>query len=230
MSSITEEFVHIIGKPKKMVLFLHGYEQDAKLINKLIKPMINNLDNCVVIIPQAPFECEVLPNKNQWYSMHDFDPNDDRKKLKDFNDVVKIYAKSNANIKQAFEILIPYIEEKLKKHKIKAKDLYICGFSQGASLGLYTSLMFKDKIAGAISMSGILCPADVLLDHYKNNFATLLIHGKADDYINFEALDFSKKYLEKIGCVVSTYAIDDTSHFITEDGLLMASHFINAKK
>ncbi len=230
MSEIVEEFIHVKGKPNKMVVFLHGCEQDAKLINKLIAPLVNNVDNAVVAIPSSPYLCEAGSGKRQWYSMQAFDPSGSRKNLDNFDEVVKIYEKSNQYIKEAFYLINAYLDEILKKYKLKYKDLYICGFSQGASLSLYTALMLKEKIAGVVSFSGVLSPCSVLSEHYKNSTNVLLIHGKDDDIVKFKALEFSKQKLENMNCLVSTYAIDNTKHFITEDGLVMAASFINAKK
>ncbi len=230
MTQITQEFIHTKGKPEKLVVFLHGYEQTAALINKLIPPFLDNLDNCVVAIPASPHACEIASNKCQWYSMQDFDPHNLRKTSTDFNEVIKIYEKSHSSIKPSFDSILIYIEKKLKEYKIKPKNLYICGFSQGATLSLYTALMFNEKIGGVVSISGMLSPAEVLLYHHKNSADAILIHGKKDSFVNFSALEYSKKYLEKMGCAVSTYAMDDADHFITQDALFIASGFINAKK
>lgn len=224
---ITEEVVHVKGQPKKMVIFLHGYIDDAKSLDKKLNPLLDSLDNIVLVLPQSPKVCEILDSKRQWYSMHAFDPEDSRRSAQNFDDFTKVYEKAAQGMFEAFGYLNVYIKKKLKEYHLSYKDLYICGFSQGASVAIYTSLMLKKRIAGCVSFSGMISPLGFLQKHHNNTPNILLIHGKADNLVRFAALDFTRQNLEGIGCVVSSYAMENEQHKITQDGLMVASGFIN---
>ena len=76
MYGITEEIAHINGQPQKLVVFLHGYIDNCESLNKNLPPFLERLDNCAIHLPQAPLQCEIHERKRQWYSMHEFDPDD----------------------------------------------------------------------------------------------------------------------------------------------------------
>ncbi len=226
---ITEEIVHVKGHPKRLVVFLHGYIDSSEVIDKTITPLIDKLDDVAVHVPQSPFMCEIHPNKRQWYSMHRFDPNDDRKTVPTLKECVAFYEKMAPGYREAFEYVNPYIDNCLDEYQLEDKDLYLCGFSQGAMLAIYISLMRENKIGGCISFSGIVSPAKFLLKHAKSSPDMLLIHGDEDNLVRFEALDFSKQNLQKMGCAVETYVIKGGRHRVTEDALDRTAKYLNAK-
>lgn len=158
---ITEEIVHIKGYPKRLVVFLHGYIDSSEATDKSIAPLIERLDDVAVHVPQSPFTCEIHPNKRQWYSMHRFDPNDDRKTVPTLEECVAYYDRMSPGYREAFDYINPYIDRCLDEYQLEDRDLYLCGFSQGAMLAIYISLMRERKIGGCISFSGILRPAAI---------------------------------------------------------------------
>ena len=226
LNTINEEIVHIHGQPQKLIIFLHGYIDCADYLEGKIKNFINNFDNAAIHMPQAPINCEILEDKRQWYSMHRFDPNDDRKTVPTFAECVEIYNKMTLGLEESFTYLNDYIDSCLAEYQLEDKDLYLCGFSQGAMLSIYTSLMRENKIGGCVSFSGIMAGYKFLMKHSQSTPDTLLIHGDADNLVRFEALEFTKKNLETLGSKVETYVVKGGQHRITEDGLEMATDFI----
>ena len=223
---ISEEIVHVNGHPQKLVVFLHGYIDSAPALDRRLQPLLDNLDDSAIHIPQAPEVCEILENKRQWYSMHRFDPNDDRKTVPTMAECSALYNKMRPGFAEANAYLLPYIENLLNEYQLEAKDLYICGFSQGAMLALYTSLMMEEKIGGCVSFSGILAASKYIEKHVKSHPKTLLIHGDADNLVRFEAMNFTKEKLKALNVPVKTYVVKGGQHRITEDGLAAALKFI----
>ena len=117
----------------------------------------------------------------------------------------------------------------LYDYGLESKDLYLCGFSHGAMVAIYTALMQEENIGGCISFSGIITPHTFLSKHALSRPNTLLIHGEADNLVRFEAQKFTKEQLEKIGCSVQTYVVTDGQHRVTSDGLLQTASFINQR-
>lgn len=223
---ISEEIAHINGQPKKLIIFLHGYIDSDSSIDKRLAEFIENLDDVAIHIPQAPLQCEIHEDKRQWYSMHRFDPNDDRKIVDTMEECAAFYERMGDGFNEAAMYLNPYIDQCLNEYQLEEKDLYLCGFSQGAMLAIYASLMRENKIAGCISFSGIIAPHSYLLKNHNSTPDMFLIHGNKDNLVRYESLEFSKKHLEEIGCKVSTYTVDKGMHCITDDGISQAVEFI----
>ena len=230
MSFISEEIVHVKGNPKKLVIFLHGYIDSASTLDKNLPMLIDKLDDVAIHIPEAPCECEIYSRKCQWYSMHRFDPDDERMRVKDFDKYVEIYNRMKPGLIDSFNFLEEYIEERLNMYGLTEKDLYVCGFSQGATLAIFTALRLRKKIAGCVSFSGILAPSTYLMEKYKSKPDILLIHNQDDTIVRFEALEFSKTKLQEIGCKVETVIGRIGQHRLTEKGLKATMEFISNKK
>ena len=226
LNTINEEIVHVNGVPQRLIIFLHGYIDNADYLANTLKEFINNFDNTAIHLPQAPISCEVLEDKRQWYSMHRFDPNDERKTVATMDECVAIYDKMALGLEEARTYLDEYIDNCLNEYQLEDKDLYLCGFSQGAMLALYTALMRENKIGGVVSFSGIMASHSFLQKHWRSAPDTLLIHGNGDNLVRFEALDFTRENLEKIGCRVETKVLEKGQHRITEEGLCAAAGFI----
>ena len=230
MVEITEEIAHIHGIPKKLVVFLHGYIDSDTGLDKVLTNFEASLTDCALHIPQAPLVCEIHERRRQWYSMHEFDPDDARKYVSTIRECTSIYNRMTKGFDEAYSYLNPYIDNLLNEYQLEDKDLYLCGFSQGAMLAIYTALMREKKIGGCVSFSGIIAPYKYLEKNIRSRPKFLLIHGDSDTLVRFEALDFTKKELEKIQAPITTYVVKGGQHRITEDGLERALKFIKGRK
>ena len=226
---IKEEVVHVKGYPKKLVIFLHGYIDSAESLDHKLLPLYENLDDFAIHLPQAPDICEIHERKRQWYSMHRFDPDDERKTVPDVQKCIAIYNKMALGLKETYDYLLPYIEQSVSEYGIDYKNVFLCGFSQGAMVALFTSLLMEEKLGGVISFSGILAGADYALKHARNHPDTLLIHGDTDNLVRGNTHRFSKEALTNAGTKVESYIIEHNNgrHMVTPDGLKHCVDFIN---
>lgn len=224
---ISEEIVHVKGYPRRLVVFLHGYIDSAVFLDKKLDVFYDRLNDFAIHLPQSPLICEIHENNRQWYSMHRFDPNDDRKLVPTLEECVAFYDRMTLGLKQAYDHLVPYIEQSLAEYGLEWKDLILCGFSQGAMVALYIALMYPEKMKAVISFSGILAGAPYLAKHASSSPDALLIHGNDDNLIRFSARDFTCRKLEELGCSVQTATIEKGRHMITPEALNLAVEFIN---
>lgn len=223
---IQEEIVHVRGIPKKLIIFLHGYLDDCASLDGKLKPFLDNLDDFALHIPQAPSKCEVGKGMRQWYSMYRFDPHYERRDVKTFDDFVRYYDRMALGLSETYQYLLPYIEQTLAEYNLGYEDLVLCGFSQGAMVAIYTALMGPARISGLVSFSGILAGHGYLLKHAQNRPDTLLIHGNSDKSLRPEALNFTQKQLEQLGCRVQTCILNHGDHELSTEALQTASKFI----
>ncbi len=227
---ITEEIVHIKGLPKKLIVFLHGYVNCASSVDNKISYLLEHLDDYALHIPQASQICEIHEGKRQWYSMHRFDPDDRRRLVPTIDECAAIYDRMTLGLQQAYDEVVPYIEQTLCEYDLTYDDVYLCGFSQGAMVALYTGLMLPQKLRGVISFSGILAGQRMVCENAQSTPDTLLIHGNDDGYVRFDAQNYSAQHIKKLGCKVKKKIIDGGSHTISEPALKAAVSFIKQQE
>ena len=223
---ITEEIVHVRGIPRKVIILLHGYIDNCESLNHRIEDFANGFDNTAFHIPEAPLLCEIHEKKRQWFSMHRFDPEDERKIVPSLDECLAFYEKMTPGFEESYGILQRYIENCLNLYELESKDLCLCGFSQGAMLAIYTALRMPEKIGCCISFSGLLTSSKFFAKHTPNTPPILLVHGTADNLVRYSVMEYSADKLKEYGCEVETYTVKDGQHKITEDGLQVAKDYI----
>lgn len=223
---IREEIVHINGIPKKLVVFLHGYLDCADDVNVRLEEFVNSLPDTAIHIPQAPFPCEVEPAKRQWFSMYRFDPQYDRRNAPTLREFVEYYNRMTPGLEETFGYLYPYLEQTLCEYGLDFADLFLCGFSQGAMVAVYTALKCPEPVGGVISFSGIVAGYEHLSKHALSCPDVLLLHGTADKYIRPQSMDFSAAQLQQIGCLTESVLIEGGEHQISSAAVKHALKFI----
>jgi predicted esterase len=225
---ISEEIVHVNGIPKKLIVFLHGYQDCAEHIDRKTS-YLQTLNDVAIHIPQAPFINEIDNEKRQWFSIHQFDPNDQRRITASWDEFVEYYNRMTVGLEEANHYILQYVDGLLSEYGLSYEDLILCGFSQGAMCAAYSGLMCPNKIGAVISFSGILAAKGYIEKHSKSRPEFLLIHGNNDDKIRFDALDFTNDNLQKLGCKTQTFMVDGGLHKISEEAVKEAVNFIKSK-
>lgn len=225
---ISEEIVHINGIPKKLIVFLHGYQDTAEHIDKKSQALLE-IENVALHIPQAPYLNEIDATKRQWYSMHQFDPDDCRRSTNSWDEFIEYYNRMTIGLEEASSYLLDYIDNLLNEYGLSYEDLFLCGFSQGAMLAIHLGLMCPYKMAGVVSFSGILAAKGYVEKHLKSTPDMLLIHGNVDNTVRFRALEFTSEALEDLGCCVQKFVAEDCSHRIDSSSVQKAAEFIKAR-
>lgn len=222
---ISEEIVHINGIPKKLIIFLHGYQDCAGHIDHKTT-LLRNLPDIALHIPESPFISEVDNQTRQWFSIRQFDPNDTRRDTPSWEEFVELYNKMTVGLETAYQNIMEYIDNLLNEYQLSYSDLFLCGFSQGAMCAMYSGLMCPEKVGGVISFGGILAAQGYIENHYVSRPDVLLLHGELDEKIRIGALNFTVENLKKLGCKTQSYSFADTAHRITDEELTIAKDFI----
>lgn len=225
---ISEEIVHINGIPKKVVVFLHGYQDCAEHIEHRTEKL-QKLKDVALHIPQAPFLNEVDATKRQWYSIHQFDPDDKRRITASWDEFIELYNCMTVGLETANHYILEYIDNLLTEYGLSYEDLFLCGFSQGAMCAIYSGLMCPYKMGGVISFSGILAALGYVERHYNSTPDVLLIHGNEDTKVRFDAMEFTAEQLKSLGAYVDLFTAENAGHKIVPEAVDAAYSFI-AKK
>ena len=54
------------GNPKKMIVFIHGYNGSPESINYAVQSLYEKIEDAVIVVPRAPFPCEKDEKNLQW--------------------------------------------------------------------------------------------------------------------------------------------------------------------
>ena len=197
------------GKPRHLVVLLHGYGSDGNDLIGLAPHWARLLPDSEFLSPHAPFPCEMGGFGHQWFSFNDRSPE-----------------AILAGTKAAASILDAFLDEALAARGLSEGDLALVGFSQGTMMALYVALRRATAAAAVVGYSGSLIGGDDLASEIRSRPPVLLGHGDADPVVPHSELARAAAALGKAGVPVTTETRPGLPHSIDERGLLLGGQFI----
>lgn len=193
------------NKDKYLIIMLHGWGSDKYDLISLDF----NIDNLHYLSVNAPYECD-SGFGYQWFSLEDMN----------VNSIIK-------EIRNNYIVLEKFIEEQSIKLNIDYDHIFLLGFSQGAMMSLYTGIRLNKKLAGIISLSGLL-PDTV--DNLKSSQITkqniLLLHGTDDNVVPFNYFLDTKKLFDILNFNIEAHSINNLQHSINNEEIDIIKLFI----
>lgn len=197
------------GRPKQLVVLLHGYGTDGNDLIGLASQWAGLLPDAEFLSPHAPFPCEMGGFGRQWFAFENREPEG-----------------MLAGVKAAAAILDAFLDEALAARELEARDLALVGFSQGATMAVFVGLRRRSAPAGVVSFSGALAGEEELAELVRSRPPVLLIHGDADPVIPFGELFRAERALRKLGISITVERRPHLAHGIDEHGLMLAGEFL----
>ena len=197
------------GRPRQLVVLLHGYGSDGNDLIGLAPHWARELPDAEFVSPHAPFPCEMSPMGRQWFSFEDRSP-------------VTLLAGGRA----AAAILDAYLDETLAARKLTDRDMALVGFSQGAMMSLFVGLRRATAPAAIVGYSGALLDTGELAGEIRSRPPVLLVHGDADEVVPHTELARAAAELQVLGVPVTAETRPGLPHSIDERGLLLGGQFI----
>ncbi len=198
------------GKPKQIILFLHGLGANGMDLLSLAPYWAPALPDAVFVSPDAPFPCDMAPVGFQWFSLQEWTPESMLKGVED-----------------AAPILNGYINQLLQHYEREDKDLALVGFSQGTMMSLFAGPRRRNKIAGILGYSGALIGDAGLSDPAIQKPPVHLIHGEADQIVPVSAYRHAVDILSKNGFTLSGHTTARLQHGIDDDGIESGLSFLS---
>lgn len=199
------------GKPKQLVLLLHGWGADGANLIDLADMFAPVLPDALFVAPNAPFECEVNPFGYQWFSLMDRQPQH-----------------MLAGVRHAADILNHFIDHAMHDLQLDNSQLALVGFSQGTMTALHVAMRRSPGIAAVVGFSGSLIGPEALAGEIAARPPVCLIHGESDDVVPFAAMKVAEEALKMNSVPVNAHARPFLGHSIDMDGLKIAGDFLRA--
>ena len=201
---------HSGGKPRHLVILLHGLGSDGNDLIGLAPYWAPLLPDAEFVAPNAPFPCDMAPFGYQWLSVRDASP---EARL--------------AGARAAGAILDDFIDEALESRGLGDGDLALVGFSQGTMMSLFVGPRRERQVAGIVGYSGRLIAPDVLAAEIRSRPPILLIHGTEDPMVAYASMAEAEAALSAAGVSVETLSCPGIGHTIDGDGLQAGGQFLH---
>lgn len=196
------------GPAKRIIIFLHGWGADGADLMDLSPAMAMEFSDAIFVAPDGPEPCSANPMGRQWFPL-DGDQ-----------------ASIDAGPDQAFPLVKGLVEAICAKSGLGLDAVTLIGFSQGGMMTLHTAARLPSPIHAAISFSGALLAPEKLADAVTAKPPVLLIHGKDDQVVPFQAMAIAEAVLSQAGLPVNAIGRDGLGHGIDGEGFAEAVKFI----
>jgi phospholipase/carboxylesterase len=197
------------GKPRRLVILLHGLGADGSDLIGLAPYWARLLPDAEFLSPNAPFPCDMAPYGYQWFSSQDRSP-----------EAVL------GGVRAAAPILDAFIEEALEERGLGSRELALVGFSQGTMMSLFVGLRRAEPVAGIVGFSGRLLAPELLASELRSRPPILLVHGTEDPLVSYSSLAAAETTLKAAEVPVETVTSVGIGHSIDDQGLRRGGQFL----
>ncbi|WP_372614354.1 alpha/beta hydrolase [Aquicoccus sp.] len=204
------------GKPRSVVVFLHGYGANGEDLMGLADPLGEHLPDTLFIAPDAPETCAGAPFGYQWFPIPWIDGSSEEE--------------AERGMQAAVDDLNAFLDGVLVDEDMLPEQMVLFGFSQGSMMSLHVAPRREDEVAGIVAFSGRILNPELLVDEAVSKPPVLLVHGDADDVVPPASLPQAAEALQEAGFKeVFAHVMKGTGHGIAPDGLSVALAFMRDK-
>jgi phospholipase/carboxylesterase len=197
------------GKPRQLVVLLHGYGSNGDDLISLAPFFAQALPEAEFLSPNAPFPCELSPFGFQWFGLEDRSPE------------MKL-----GGVRVAAQIFDPFLDAELSLRGLGDRDLALVGFSQGTMMSLHVGPRRASRIGGILGFSGALIAPHLLAGEIRSKPPVFLVHGTADQVVPYGALAQAEQALRGAGIPVATESRPGLVHSIDQAGAQKGALFL----
>ena len=209
---------HIPKTVQQILILCHGYGADGLDLTYGMGEVYRAIPDLACFYPDAP--TATFFGGYEWFSLDDFTP----QKLTDISYLDTLMKRAEPSV-QALKNLA---SDLMTEFQVPPNRLFLGGFSQGALIALMAALSLDQKIAGALSLSGvpILFQDSFPLGQIKQHLPILMTHGEEDTVIPENTWAFGQDQLKSAHQQVSAFSIPELAHGIDKSVLEHMTTFI----
>lgn len=197
------------GKPRQLVVLLHGYGSDGADLIALGSHWQAMLPDALFVAPNAPEESAANPMGYQWFALSLDRPND-----------------RQAGAPLARPVIEAFLRALWAQTGLGAHDTFLVGFSQGAMMALHVGMALDEQLAGVVAFSGAFIPPAGFHEGAGPRPPVCLVHGDEDTVVDPDLSRQAADALRARGVEVNYHVSEGVGHGISPDGLAFASAFI----
>ncbi len=195
----------------RLIVLLHGWGADGSDLIDMSPHLTARFPGAIICAPDGPEPCSANPMGKQWFDLG--------------VDATLI----DEGPSRAFPGLQKLLEALMEQFAIAPGRVVLAGFSQGGMMALYGGVRTTEPFGAVISIAGALLAPGQMAQAMTVRPPVLLIHGKDDQVVPFQAMDMAKAILETNKVTVETLACEGVGHGISGEGLARMMDFIAAK-
>ena len=195
-----------------VIILLHGYGSNEADLFGLQSQLPANF---LVISVRAPIT--MSENSFQWFRMET---------------VNGVMQANQEDLKSSREKIKTFIKEATAKYKADAKNVYLCGFSQGAMMSYELGLTAPELLKGIAPLSGKIFDSLKALVKSSAALKSLKIfigHGDADTRVAYSYATEADSYLKKLGLSPTLHTSKGLPHSISQAELKDLSLWLGEK-
>ena len=197
------------GKPKSLVVFIHGYGADGNDLLGIGREWARALPHTAFVSPHAPQPCAGSPMGRQWFALTMRDPHE--------------FARGVAAAQPELDA---FLDAELARHGLDDSACALVGFSQGTMMALHVGPQRKRPLAGILGYSGLLADPAALKRDAIQKVPVMLIHGDRDDLIPVAAIFNAAQGLAAAEIPVEWHISSGVPHGIGPDGMELGLSFL----
>lgn len=204
--------------PDKWLFFLHGYNNTQEEMLHIYKGLLEKTKNLAIVAPIGKQISSTDESRHSWWKVSGFDSEGKRLKIETpVEEIADIYNTVGNILLLTANQVNDFIDTIQKKYNFNDSQTYIGGFSQGAMLGIWTSLIRKHSVKGCFSCSGLVAANEYLNDKIRSNPKIYLLHGKQDKQVLYKCLDYSVKTLKEMKIEATAISYENLSHAVNHE-------------
>jgi len=166
--------IHPQGIPERIIIWLHGLGADGNDFAPIVPELrIPDTLNVKFIFPHAPVMPVTINNGYEMRAWFDIQHPDLSLNI------------DQSGIEQSIESINKLINDEIDQG-IAAENIMLAGFSQGAVIATLTGILFPERLAGVIALSGLLPNAEPIINRgsaANRSMPIFMAHGTQDQIV-----------------------------------------------
>ncbi|HTM63932.1 MAG TPA: dienelactone hydrolase family protein [Gammaproteobacteria bacterium] len=166
--------IHPRGIPERIIIWLHGLGADGNDFAPIVPELhLPDTLNIKYIFPHAPVMPVTINNGYEMRAWFDIQHPDLSLNI------------DHSGIEQSIKSINTLIHEEIDQG-IAPENIMLAGFSQGAVIATLTGILFSERLAGVIALSGLLPNAEPIINQgspANRNLPIFMGHGTQDQIV-----------------------------------------------
>ena len=190
------------GKPRHLVVLLHGYGADGNDLIGLAPVLAPLMPDAIFAAPNAPYPCEGNPMGFQWFPISRLDP-----------------AARLAGVRAAAPFIDTFLDDMMAKYGLDESKTALVGFSQGTMMSLHVGPAPQEaarRHRRLLRHAGRRRRAE---GRDQDAPPVLLAHGDADEMLPHMLTEQAAAALRQNGVDVTMHIAPGVGHGIDQSGL-----------